>query len=315
MASPQKEDGYTSLANELLEAYARAHLSGGEFRVVLAVLRDSYGWKRKSSRLSLRRLSVDTNMHWVSFLRSLRSLISKGILTEERIGAGVSLSPNKDYDSWKDCWECRENRGGNAQATIGNMEATSGNAQATIGNMEATSGNAQATIGPPAPKHQNVTTSGSLQATRVVTPKLPPYELNQVKPREIKKTSRVAEKRDDGDDPKSAKTLVAYFVDLWTAKEGEKPAAFQGGQLGALLKKQIKEHGYEEVKRRIDNFFASTDWFIVNNTYDVGIFIKKWTALREGPIHGNRGNGQQPAPGSTRPTTASPAIERLIKRG
>ena len=48
MASPQIEDGYTKIANELLEAISKVNLSSYEFRVIMAIIRKTYGFNKKS---------------------------------------------------------------------------------------------------------------------------------------------------------------------------------------------------------------------------------------------------------------------------
>lgn len=44
MASPQLENGYTTIANELAEIYAELPLAGGDFRVLWVILRETYGY-------------------------------------------------------------------------------------------------------------------------------------------------------------------------------------------------------------------------------------------------------------------------------
>ncbi|WP_084288457.1 replication protein [Desulfovermiculus halophilus] len=57
MASPQCENGYTRLANELLEALARTRLAGQEYQAVLAIVRKTYGFGKKSDKISYGQLS------------------------------------------------------------------------------------------------------------------------------------------------------------------------------------------------------------------------------------------------------------------
>ena len=46
--APQLENGYTRIADELLEALSAARLGGGHFRVVFAVMRLTYGYGLKT---------------------------------------------------------------------------------------------------------------------------------------------------------------------------------------------------------------------------------------------------------------------------
>ena len=47
MASPQKENGYTPIAHEILEALAKQLLSPDEWRILMIIFRKTYGWDKK----------------------------------------------------------------------------------------------------------------------------------------------------------------------------------------------------------------------------------------------------------------------------
>ena len=47
MASPQKENGFTPISNEILEAVAGASLNGTQLRILLLLWRNSYGYHSK----------------------------------------------------------------------------------------------------------------------------------------------------------------------------------------------------------------------------------------------------------------------------
>ena len=46
-ASPQLEDGYTRIANELIEALMRTNLSAYQSRVLWAIWRKTYGFNKR----------------------------------------------------------------------------------------------------------------------------------------------------------------------------------------------------------------------------------------------------------------------------
>jgi len=103
MASPQKENGFTSIANELLEAIFGNNLTQREIKIVLCVIRYTYGFNRKEAQLSLRFISVATNINFRHTQTVLASLFSKNILLIERGNQGINgriISLNKNYDSW-----------------------------------------------------------------------------------------------------------------------------------------------------------------------------------------------------------------------
>lgn len=52
MASPQIENGYTTIANEILDHLYKQPLNGTELKVVMCILRYTFGFRRKSHKLS-----------------------------------------------------------------------------------------------------------------------------------------------------------------------------------------------------------------------------------------------------------------------
>lgn len=96
MASPQLENGYTPLANELLEALYRAGLAGREWDLVMCIARGSYGWSQKVAPFSIREAARRLGMHYSHTKRTARDLVARGIL--RRTGSGILIA--KDYETW-----------------------------------------------------------------------------------------------------------------------------------------------------------------------------------------------------------------------
>jgi phage replication O-like protein O len=101
MPSPQKEDGYLAVANELAEAFARASLSDAQWRLVWVVLRQTYGWGRKVDRISVAQFVESTGLHRTLVARELGRLAARHILIEW----GDDHHPKtygvqKDYGRW-----------------------------------------------------------------------------------------------------------------------------------------------------------------------------------------------------------------------
>lgn len=102
MKSPQLEDGYTRIANELMEQVPRFKLNGTQLRIILVIWRYTYGFKRKSHEFSISFLAeaLDTSKSHVD--RELTALIDRRVI--EVVGYGRSrsriLSFNKNYIEW-----------------------------------------------------------------------------------------------------------------------------------------------------------------------------------------------------------------------
>ena len=101
MASPQLENGYTAIANELLEAIIAAPVSGGQVRLLLHVMRATYGWKRPTERISAAEFARATGLHPKVVAREVRDLAARGyLLTLAEEGRTTSYRIQKDYHRW-----------------------------------------------------------------------------------------------------------------------------------------------------------------------------------------------------------------------
>lgn len=105
MANPQKENGFTPIANEILEATAGASLNGTQLRILLLLWRNSYGFHQHSCPLPLSYLA--------KMLRGSKSTIARQVKKLEFMGVISVVSPekqdghtpksyafNKDYAQW-----------------------------------------------------------------------------------------------------------------------------------------------------------------------------------------------------------------------
>lgn len=104
MANPQKENGFTSIANELLEAILKSDLSLRELKIVLCVIRFTYGFNRKSAELSLRFISTATNIQHHHVSKTIKILFDRNVLViNKNYSVGKDsrvISLNKNYESW-----------------------------------------------------------------------------------------------------------------------------------------------------------------------------------------------------------------------
>lgn len=97
MASPQKENGYAPIANEILEALSRVPSLGSEaFQVLMFVLRFCYGFQRKEAELSLTFIAKGTGMKKRNVSRGIERLVSKRMVVRSK----SATTFNKNYDQW-----------------------------------------------------------------------------------------------------------------------------------------------------------------------------------------------------------------------
>lgn len=103
MAEPQIENGYTKIANEILEALAKQPLNGTQRRILDVVFRYTYGFSRKEHELSLSYISKASNMNKQQVKRELDDLILKSIIhvvSEASFKSSRVIEFNKNYDTW-----------------------------------------------------------------------------------------------------------------------------------------------------------------------------------------------------------------------
>lgn len=99
MASPQVENGYTRIANELLEALITADLNGTQFRIMLAVIRESYGRQSKTVSLSYTKIAEMLDQPRTVVGRNLKQLVARNFLRHSG-GELSTWSVQKDYSQW-----------------------------------------------------------------------------------------------------------------------------------------------------------------------------------------------------------------------
>lgn len=101
MADVQCENGYTTLAHEILEHMARIKLSPTQYRLIFVIWRYTYGFKRKEHDLSLAFLSNATGCDKRQIQRELKGLENKKVVVQIiKPGSNRKIAFNKNYDEW-----------------------------------------------------------------------------------------------------------------------------------------------------------------------------------------------------------------------
>ena len=95
MTNPQKENGYTAIANEILEQLVKRSLLGAELSIILFVIRKTYGFHKKSDAISLTQFEKGTGLSRPTICKTLKNLYGMHILVKNPL-----ISFNKHYDEW-----------------------------------------------------------------------------------------------------------------------------------------------------------------------------------------------------------------------
>lgn len=111
MASPQKENGYTSISNELLEQIYRRRFSASQLKILLLVIRFTYGFNRKTATLSNTFIAAGTGMHEITVSKEVGTLLRDNVLKlykKPSFHNSRIIGINKDYESWRNNLELAE---------------------------------------------------------------------------------------------------------------------------------------------------------------------------------------------------------------
>ena len=103
MANPQKEDGFTPIANEIIENIAAFKLNGTQYAIILIILRYTYGFHRLEHAFSANFLAKATNANKSQIIKELKSLNEQGLIIRKQdatFSTPATYMFNKDFDRW-----------------------------------------------------------------------------------------------------------------------------------------------------------------------------------------------------------------------
>lgn len=96
--TPQLENGYTKIANEILEALCNVNLSPYESRLLWCIIRKTYGFNKKEDWIANSQLIEATGLLKGSVSKAKAKLIQRKIVTQ----TGNKISFNKLYKQWRE---------------------------------------------------------------------------------------------------------------------------------------------------------------------------------------------------------------------
>lgn len=98
--SPQVEDGYTKIANELLDEIILFKFSLRQIKVILAIIRKTYGFNKKEDDISLSQIGAMCQLPSSHVSKEINSLVEMNVVRKRAGRYGHILSLNKNYDEW-----------------------------------------------------------------------------------------------------------------------------------------------------------------------------------------------------------------------
>ena len=103
MASPQTENGYTMIANELFDALINFRICGEHRQVLDFIIRKTYGFKKKTDAIPLSQFVKATGIQKAHVIRAINALKLCNIIKGAKTGTfdAVIYGINKDYMKWR----------------------------------------------------------------------------------------------------------------------------------------------------------------------------------------------------------------------
>lgn len=101
MANPQKENGYTSLANDLLEALARMRINGEARQVLDVIFRKTYGYNKKEDAIPLSQFVLATGLLRRNICRAINKLVQMNLILKNDTTPITIYGIQKDFELWK----------------------------------------------------------------------------------------------------------------------------------------------------------------------------------------------------------------------
>ena len=94
---PELKNGYTKIANELIEAIVKTNFNAYQIRVLFAIIRKTYGWNKKQDWIPLSQLVELTGIAKSHVSRAKKELSLRKIVTQR----GNQIQLNKYYQQWE----------------------------------------------------------------------------------------------------------------------------------------------------------------------------------------------------------------------
>ncbi|HKS76809.1 MAG TPA: replication protein [Terriglobales bacterium] len=98
--SPQLENGYTRLANELLDAILAFPFSARQLKVVMTIIRKTYGYNKKRDDISASQIGAACGLARNHVTTILGELAAINVIRKESGQFGLILELNKRFSEW-----------------------------------------------------------------------------------------------------------------------------------------------------------------------------------------------------------------------
>ena len=103
MASPQADNGYTRIANEIMDNLAKIRIAGEARQMLDVIIRKTYGFNKKEDKISTSQFMKLTGLSRIAIPKARRKLLELNLITVSQKGysQGLTYSIQKNYEKWQ----------------------------------------------------------------------------------------------------------------------------------------------------------------------------------------------------------------------
>ncbi len=326
--NPQRENGNRQISSEVFEALIKASLSGGEYKIALAIIHKTWGFQKTSDTISTLQLEQMTGLADRTVKLTIKQLKEKRIICYEqskvRVHHGSPMNEfmfNKHYDTWlsqgcKKLHACKDMSGKGAKSCRVRVHYSSPTkeritketiSKEKTNTLVPSSGTQENLLPEPSQVENERPVSKPMTAQEVETPPGTPGTEKQSgapssgvegKERQAKKCSEEKTKNPD------IWKFINFSCQTYKAKF-KTPLVITKGRDGAIIKKLLEEDGFslEELKKLWVKFINSQDKFVLESGIKIPVFHESINTLVSGgrkphkdPCHHDEGRPPSPSP-------------------
>lgn len=258
------DDGYTRIANELLESLSCCNLTVRQLRVMLAIIRKTYGFGKKVDRISDSQLADVSGLSRQNVNKAKKELISMNYLILE----GNKIGVNKEVSAWKN----------QSRDTVSNLKTKK------VSNLETNDVSGLETHKRNTLKKKEITNISSENSNE--SSDIPPEKVLAVKPDAVVSSPK-GNRWGNADDLKAAQWIYSQVL---IVSPSTKEPNWSTWANDVRLMRQLDGHTHQDICRMFK--WANRDSFWCSNVLSPAKLREKWDTLTIQSQQPNRGKRQ-----------------------
>ncbi|WIF73795.1 replication protein [Proteus vulgaris] len=263
------DDGYTRIANELLESLSCCNLTVRQLRVMLAIIRKTYGFGKKVDRISDSQLADVSGLSRQNVNKAKKELISMNYLILE----GNKIGVNKEVSAWKN----------QSRDCVSNLKTKK------VSNLETNDVSGLETHKRNTLKKKEITNISSENSNE--SSDIPPEKVLAVKPDAVVSSPK-GNRWGNADDLKAAQWIYSQVL---IVSPSTKEPNWSTWANDIRLMRQLDGHTHQDICRMFK--WANRDSFWCSNVLSPAKLREKWDTLTIQSQQPNRGKRQvEPEP-------------------